>query len=244
MDTAKLWFCFTLFCICGSWISCLDINCDWATEYELGNTCIKACPLGEHPKEPWQGNSGIVCEKCPPNHASEKVKCLCNNGWCLNEDCSSCEKRKSCTPGHKMKRFGEFDYNYKCMAACQNYSYYDAEDSTCKPNTQCVGVVIPGNKTNNARCVSSGKQENPVQSHPFMVACLIVTALTCFIIIMYIAFQIYKYKMLLKLRKPCTHVLPSDTCSCKLSKEEMGDGSDSKTEGSEEYSKCDVNSFP
>jgi len=45
---------------------------------------------------------------------------------------------------------------------------------------------------------SAGKQENPVQSHPFMVACLIVTALTCFIIIMYIAFQIYKYKMLLK----------------------------------------------
>ncbi|XP_056109709.1 tumor necrosis factor receptor superfamily member 18 [Rhinichthys klamathensis goyatoka] len=241
MDIAKLWFWFTLLCVCGSWISSLAINCDWTTEYELGKKCFKACPSGEYPKESWQENSGIVCEKCPPNPALGKVKCFCNNDLCLNEDCSSCEKRISCEPGHKMRRRGDFDYNYICEPACPKNTYYDAEGSTCKSIIQCVGDVIPGNKTHNARCVSSDKQENGILSHPFMVACLIVTVLTCFVFIMYIAFQIFKYKMLIKLRKPCTHVLPSDTCSCKLSKEEMGDGSDSV---SEEYSKCDVNSFP
>ncbi|XDV35480.1 hypothetical protein PO909_005417, partial [Leuciscus waleckii] len=144
---------------------------------------------------------------------------------------------------------GGFDYNYYCEE-CPNNTYNDAEDSRCKSITKCVGdVIFPGNKTHNARCVSSGvgnntdpdrstnKQETGIQSHPLIVTCLVVTVLTCFVFIMYTAFQIYKYKMLLKLRKPCTRVLPSDTCSCKLSKEEMGYGSDSKSEVSEEYSK-------
>ncbi|XP_077056055.1 tumor necrosis factor receptor superfamily member 18 isoform X2 [Siphateles boraxobius] len=233
MDTAKLWF--TLLCVCGSWISTLAINCDWTTEYEIENKCCKACPSGEYPK----GSCQAECEKCPKNPALE-VKCFCNNHLCLNEKCSSCEKRTSCKPGQQLNRTGDFDYNYTCVP-CPDNTYNDAEDSRCKSITKCVGgVIFPGNKTHNARCVSSvtrhptDKQENGIQSHPFMVACLIVTVLTCFVFIMYTAFQIFKYKMLLKLRKPCTRVLPSDTCSCKLSKEEMGDA---KTEVSEEYSK-------
>lgn len=43
-------------------------------------------------------------------------------------------------------------------------------------------------------------------------------------------------------KKPCTHVLPSD--SCKLSKEEKGEECDFKTEVSEEYCKCDVYGIP
>ncbi|KAK7145074.1 hypothetical protein R3I94_011238 [Phoxinus phoxinus] len=261
MDTAKLCFWFTLLCVCGSWISSLPLNCDWTTEYELGNICHKACPSGEYLKKSGkENNRDIVCEKCPPNPASEEVKCFCNNRLCLNEQCTSCRERLSCKPGEQLRRNGKFDYGYDCVP-CPNNTYNDAEGSRCKNITKCVGVeIFSGNKTHNARCDSSvpigvrndtdtnhstDKQENGIQSHPFMVACLIVTVLTCFVFIMYTALQILKYKMLLKLRKPCTRVLSSDTCSCKLSKEEMGEnGSDSKTEISEEFSMCDVNSFP
>lgn len=60
---------------------------------------------GEYPK----GSCQEKCEKCPQNPASatDKVKCFCNNQLCSNEDCSNCEKRKSCKPGHQLNRSGK-----------------------------------------------------------------------------------------------------------------------------------------
>ncbi|XP_048054757.1 tumor necrosis factor receptor superfamily member 18 [Megalobrama amblycephala] len=253
MDTAKLWV--TLLCVCGSWILSLAINCDWITEYEFENRCCKACPSGQYPKVPCQGNNkGSVCEECSPKLASAMDRCFCNNNHlCMNDKCNICEPRPRCKPGHQLNRSGEFDYSFICEP-CPENTYNDAEDSMCKSITKCEGVgkIFPGNQTHNARCTPSvvpnnssvttdpGKQENKIQStHSFMVACLTVTVLTCLVFIIYTAFQIFKYKMLIKLRKkPCRHVLPSD--SCKLSKEEKGEECDFKTEVSEEYSKSDI----
>uniref|UniRef100_A0A671PU10 Tumor necrosis factor receptor superfamily, member 18 n=1 Tax=Sinocyclocheilus anshuiensis TaxID=1608454 RepID=A0A671PU10_9TELE len=210
MDTAKLWF--TLLCVCGCWILSLAINCDWITEYEYDERCCKACPLVPCPNN----NTESVCEKCS-TAVSAKDKCFCKD----NHLCA-------------------FDYWYFCEP-CPNNTYNDAEDSTCKSITKCVGgEIFPGNKTHNARCVSSGLEKDRSQTtHSFMLACLVVTVLTCQVFIMYTAFQIFKYKMLTKSNKPCTHrmVLPSDTCSCTLSEEEKG-------EDSEDPCKHYVHSFP
>ncbi|XP_016421065.1 tumor necrosis factor receptor superfamily member 18-like [Sinocyclocheilus rhinocerous] len=278
MDTAKLWF--TLLCVCGCWILSLAINCDWTTEYDYEERCCKACPLGEYPKVPCpENNTESVCEKCS-TAVSAKDKCFCkDNHLCFDDKCGICKTRERCKPGHQLKRTGAFDYWYFCEP-CPNNTYNDAEDSTCKSITKCVGgEIFPGNKTHNAICVSSGlyflllsytthtvimgkmlqmhfsffhskfhsstsrererEKDRSQTTHSFMLACLAVTVLTCLVFIMYTAFQIFKYKMLTKISKPCTHrmVLPSDTCSCKLSKEEKG-------EDSEDPCKHDVHSFP
>uniref|UniRef100_A0A672T5J7 Tumor necrosis factor receptor superfamily, member 18 n=1 Tax=Sinocyclocheilus grahami TaxID=75366 RepID=A0A672T5J7_SINGR len=202
MDTAKLWF--TLLCVCGCWILSLAINCDWTTEYEYEERCCKACPLVPCP----ENNTESVCEKCS-TAVSAKDKCFCkDNHLCFDDKCGICA----------------FDYWYFCEP-CPDNTYNDAEDSTCKSITKCVGgEIFPGNKTHNARCVSSEREKDRSQTtHPFMLACLVVTVLTCLVFII----------------KPCTQrmVLPSDTCSCKLSKEE-------KAEDSEDPCKHDVHSFP
>ncbi|XP_059353792.1 tumor necrosis factor receptor superfamily member 18 [Carassius carassius] len=91
-----------------------------------------------------------------------------------------------------------------------------------------------------------GTHNNGNQTHSFMVACLAVTVFTCLVFIMYTAFKIFRYKMRTKISKPpCTHrmVLPSDTCSCKLSKEEEGEKKD-LTYHSEVPCKHDVHRFP
>lgn len=63
---------------------------------------FKLVLTGEYPK------NCEKCEKCPPNPASDSVKCFCNNHACLNEDCSKCEKRKSCeSTGYELKRTGK-----------------------------------------------------------------------------------------------------------------------------------------
>uniref|UniRef100_A0A673H9H4 Tumor necrosis factor receptor superfamily member 18-like n=1 Tax=Sinocyclocheilus rhinocerous TaxID=307959 RepID=A0A673H9H4_9TELE len=234
MDTAKLWF--TLLCVCGCWILSLAINCDWTTEYDYEERCCKACPLVPCP----ENNTESVCEKCS-TAVSAKDKCFCkDNHLCFDDKCGICKTRERCKPGHQLKRTGAFDYWYFCEP-CPNNTYNDAEDSTCKSITKCVGgEIFPGNKTHNAICVSSEREKDRSQTtHSFMLACLAVTVLTCLVFIMYTAFQIFKYKMLTKSNKPCTHrmVLPSDTCSCKLSKEEKG-------EDSEDPCKHDVHSFP
>ncbi|KAL1272527.1 hypothetical protein QQF64_028389 [Cirrhinus molitorella] len=167
-----------------------------------------------------------------------------------------CKPRKRCEPGYQLRRTGRFDYNYYCEP-CQINTYNDAEDSTCKLITKCDGgEIFPGNQTHNARCASSvpqlttvhaGNQEekNSQTTHSFMVACLVVTVLTFLVFIMYTAFQTFKYKMHTKISHPYTQriVLPSDTCSCKLSKEEQGEENDSNTEVSDVPCKHDFH-FP
>ncbi|XP_058635668.1 tumor necrosis factor receptor superfamily member 18 isoform X2 [Onychostoma macrolepis] len=249
MDTAKLWF--MLFCVCGNWILSLAINCDWTTEYEYGKRCCKACPSGQYPKVPCSENKNYsVCETCSTAILAMH-KCVCNDTHlCSGEGCEHCKPREKCKPGHQLRRHGAFDYSYTCEP-CPNNTYNDAEDSTCKPITKCAGgEIFLGNKTHNARCSSSdqGAQNNGSQTtHSFMVACLTVTLLTCLVFIMYMAFKIFKYKMLTKISKPpCTHRMgfPSDPCSCKLSKEEEGEVKESKTELLEVPCRHDVNSFP
>uniref|UniRef100_A0A8C2KNG7 Tumor necrosis factor receptor superfamily, member 18 n=1 Tax=Cyprinus carpio TaxID=7962 RepID=A0A8C2KNG7_CYPCA len=257
MDTAKLWF--MLLCVCGSWISSLAyVNCDWTTEYEHGEKCCKACPLGQYPKVKCSENKNdSVCEKCSTD-ISAMNRCFCkDNHLCSDDNCENCMPRIKCKPGHQLKRNGNFEYTYVCEL-CPENTYNDAEDSTCKSITKCAdGEIFPGNKTHNARCGSSAKfttgdpgdqrkiQNNESQTHSFMVACLAVTVLTCLVFILYTAFKMFRYKTRTKICKPaCTHrmVLPSDTCSCKLSKEEEGEEKN-LTELSEVPCKHDVHRF-
>ncbi|XP_016374483.1 tumor necrosis factor receptor superfamily member 18 isoform X1 [Sinocyclocheilus rhinocerous] len=259
MDTAKLWF--MLLCVCGGWILSLAyIDCDWTTEYEYGEKCCTACPSDQYPKVTCSENkSDSVCENCL-TAISAMDKCFCNdNHVCSDDKCTNCDPREKCKPGHQLRRTGAFDYTYFCES-CPENTYNDVEDSTCKSITKCAGgEIFPGNQTHNARCGPSaefttvhpgdqGAQNNGSQTtHPFMLACLAVTVLTCLVFIMYTAFKIFRYKMRTKISKPsCTHrmVLPSDTCSCKLSKEEEGEEKDSKTELSEVPCKHDVHRFP
>ncbi|XP_026117101.1 tumor necrosis factor receptor superfamily member 18 [Carassius auratus] len=259
MDTAKLWL--MLLCICGRWILSLAyINCDWTTEVEYNKICCKACPSGYFPKPCSENKSDSVCEKCS-KASSDMEKCLCkDNHLCSNDKCGKCEPRKICHPGYQLQRYGNFDYNYLCEP-CPSNTYNDVEDSTCKSITKCVdGEIFPGNQTHNARCGSPAKFTtvhskttnsqptiyNGNQTHTFMVACLAVTVFTCLVFIMYTAFKIFRYKMGTKISKPpCTHrmVLPSDTCSCKLSKEEEGEVKD-LTYHAEVPCKHDVHRFP
>ncbi|XP_043097948.1 tumor necrosis factor receptor superfamily member 18 [Puntigrus tetrazona] len=237
MDTAKLWF--MLLCVCVSWISSLALNCDWTTEYEHENRCCKACPSGHYPKVLCSKNkSDSECVNCS-TATSAIEKCFCkDNHLCSDDKCENCKPREKCKPGQQLKRNGAFDYTYFCEP-CPDNTYNDAEDSTCKSITKCAGgEIFPGNKTHNARCGSLAKfttvhpggqwtQNNSSQTtHSFMVACLIFTVLTCLVFVMYAVFKICTYKMRTKTSKPlCTHrmALPSDTCICKLSKEEEGD---------------------
>ncbi|KAK2889449.1 hypothetical protein Q8A67_014824 [Cirrhinus molitorella] len=254
MDTAKLWF--MLLCVCSSWILCLAIQCNWTTEYEYEKRCCKACPAGEYPKVPCPENGDSVCQKCSTAVLAIE-KCFCKvDHLCFDDKCASCKPRKRCEPGYQLRRTGRFDYNYYCEP-CQINTYNDAEDSTCKLITKCDGgEIFPGNQTHNARCASSvpqlttvhaGNQEekNSQTTHSFMVACLVVTVLTFLVFIMYTAFQTFKYKMHTKISHPYTQriVLPSDTCSCKLSKEEQGEENDSNTEVSDVPCKHDFH-FP
>ncbi|XP_050969097.1 tumor necrosis factor receptor superfamily member 18 [Labeo rohita] len=239
MDTAKLWF--TLLCFCNIWILCLAIRCDWTKEYAYNNKCCKACPSGEYPKEPCSD----MCQKCSTAF-SAKDKCFCkDNHVCSNDKCESCNPRERCKPGHQLIRNGAFEYTYYCEQ-CSDNTYSDAEDSICKPITKCVGgEIFAGNRTHNARCASSVTTVHPAkeekqESHTIdylMVASLAITLLTCMIFIMYTAFKFFRYKMLRKISKQCTH-------NCKLSKEEEGEEDDSKSEISEVPFKHDLYSFP
>ncbi|KAI2663767.1 Tumor necrosis factor receptor superfamily member 18 [Labeo rohita] len=234
--TVDLWF--TLLCFCNIWILCLAIRCDWTKEYAYNNKCCKACPSGEYPKEPCSD----MCQKCSTAF-SAKDKCFCkDNHVCSNDKCESCNPRERCKPGHQLIRNGAFEYTYYCEQ-CSDNTYSDAEDSICKPITKCVGgEIFAGNRTHNARCASSvhPAKEEKQESHTIdylMVASLAITLLTCMIFIMYTAFKFFRYKMLRKISKQCTH-------NCKLSKEEEGEEDDSKSEISEVPFKHDLYSFP
>uniref|UniRef100_A0A671NSJ4 Tumor necrosis factor receptor superfamily member 18-like n=1 Tax=Sinocyclocheilus anshuiensis TaxID=1608454 RepID=A0A671NSJ4_9TELE len=222
MDTAKLWF--MLLCVCGGWILSLAyIDCDWTTEYEYGEKCCTACPSDQYPKVTCSENkSDSVCEKCS-TAISAMDKCFCyDNHVCSDDKCTNCDPRKKCKPGHQLKRNGAFDYTYFCEP-CPENTYNDVEDSTCKSITKCAGgEIFPGNQTHNARCGSFG---------------LYFLLLTC---------STHTVMGLILSKLSCTHrmVLPSDTCSCKLSKEEEGEEKDSKTELSEVPCKHDVHRFP
>ncbi|XP_073708776.1 tumor necrosis factor receptor superfamily member 18 [Garra rufa] len=255
MDTAKLWF--TLLCVCSSWILCLAIQCDWRTEYEYGNRCCKACPSGEYPKVPCPKSGDSVCQKCS-TAVSPSDKCFCkDNHLCFDDKCTTCNPRERCKPGHQLRRTGAYDYTFYCDP-CEDNFYNDVEDSTCKPITKCVGgEIFPGNRTHNSRCASSVKfttvprgnqdEEKDTQAtHPFMLACLAVAVLTFLVFIIYIVCQFVRYKMRTKISKAYTQriVLPPDSCSCKLSKEEEGEEDDYKSEVSDVLCKHHLHSFP
>ncbi|XP_051987006.1 tumor necrosis factor receptor superfamily member 18-like [Xyrauchen texanus] len=231
MNAAKIWFS-PLF-VCSIWILSLAINCDWTTEYEFQGKCCKDCPSGEYPKYHCkENNSDSVCERCP---TKVEDKCFCEGKMlCKDDECSKCVPKEKCKPGHQLMREGNFKYKYHCEQ-CPNTMFNDAEDSECKPFAKCDGlrVVFPGNSTHNARC---GLYDSPIlirslTSHPVVMACLTITVLIFLVLIMYTAFQIYKHRRHRKISQPYIHRMrmPSDTCSCQLSKEEIGDDSDSKT---------------
>ncbi|XP_051563273.1 uncharacterized protein LOC127446407 [Myxocyprinus asiaticus] len=216
----------------GIWILSLAINCDWTSEYTFQGKCCKTCPLGEYPKEHCkENNSDSVCERCSTKF---KDKCFCEGKILCNDDeCSKCVPKEKCKPGHQLMREGNFKYEYHCEP-CPNTMFNDAEDSKCKPFAKCDGlrVIFPGNSTHNARCGLDDKGEiSSPNFNPVVMASLTITVLICLVLIMHTAFQTYKHRRHRKISQACTHRmgLPSDTCSCQLSKEEIGDDSDSKT---------------
>ncbi|TRY82123.1 hypothetical protein DNTS_009444, partial [Danionella cerebrum] len=256
MENVRL--CFALFCVLNSWRLSLTLNCDWTTEFDHDKRCCKACPSGHYPKVPCSESKGESdCEKCPPstNQLSKMNSCFCKEKHiCSDDRCNRCEPRMKCEAGHQLKRQGNFDYSFICEP-CQDNTYNDVEDSSCKPITRCYGVaeIFPGNKTHNSICyiailpnaVNPGPQDliPGTSPHSFQMTCLTITLLICLVVIVYASLQIFKYRTLIKLNKQCAHrtVLPTEMCSCKLSKEEKGDELESKL--SEDLIKQDVLSW-
>ncbi|XP_005166120.2 tumor necrosis factor receptor superfamily member 18 isoform X1 [Danio rerio] len=254
MNTVKLWV--TLLCVCGRGI--LSLDCDWTTEYDDNNRCCKACPAGEYPISACsQDRTDSLCEKCPSDltHLSAENRCFCKDKHlCAGYQCEDCQPREKCKPGQQLMRIGNFHFSFYC-APCQNNTYNDVEDSTCKPITKCdgVGEFFPGNQTHNANCVPEEVIPDTTKSPPeqnrsqyfqsLMVACITITVLTCLVFITLSAFQIFKYKTFIKLNrsKLCTHTRVVSSESCKLSKEERGESDhEHKIDLSED---CD-HSFP
>ncbi|XP_056606861.1 tumor necrosis factor receptor superfamily member 18 isoform X1 [Triplophysa dalaica] len=239
MDTFKLWF--TLLCVPNVWILTMADDCDWAIQYENGGICCQACPSGEYPTKHCSENNGkSVCGKCPA--ASDDSRCFCTDKpLCNDNTCTECLPRPTCTPGLRLIRNGDFDYNYICMS-CANGTYKDDEDGLCKSFAKCDGfrMIFAGNRTHNARCAGyedtnakeASKAPHIDNYYYIMMACLTITVFICLLLVMYIASRRFKRRNQKKLFQPFTYkvALPSDACNCKLSKEEKGDDeSDSKT---------------
>ncbi|XP_055069682.2 tumor necrosis factor receptor superfamily member 18 [Misgurnus anguillicaudatus] len=250
MDSAKFWF--TLLCVCSGWILTLAISCDWTTQYENDGKCCQVCPTGMYPTQHCsESNGASVCAKCPDT--SVKRGCFCENKLCSDDKCSKCVPIEQCEPGFQLWREGNFDFGYKCEP-CSNGTYNDVKGGTCKPFAKCDGFQLgfAGNSTHNARCINhenlihvSNKELSSNHFSNIMMLSLTAAVILCLVLIVYTAFQHWKHTRRVKSFQPCTHkmVLPPDACSCKLSKEEMGDEIDSK-ETSEFSFTCDGHSFP
>ncbi|XP_066522795.1 tumor necrosis factor receptor superfamily member 18 [Hoplias malabaricus] len=229
---------------------CLAVDCNWYTQYEYKGKCCDACPPGQYPKD----FCSTVCEVCTDKDAA---KCPCTKSHLYgDEDVLKCVDRPTCKPGEELKRSGRFSYNYYCNK-CPNNTYSAMEDSMCEPITDCrkfgLDVLFPGNITHNAKC---GWQSPEPRQDTFnstldsyqltlkaIVVCLAINSVMC----MALMFNACIGRSTDRRKKNKSHsttrslILPSEDCSCKLSKEEKGDPSESFSDVSDaSTSNCEV----
>ncbi|XP_067314609.1 tumor necrosis factor receptor superfamily member 18 [Pseudorasbora parva] len=213
-------------CFCQDNYLCRDNKCD-SCESKL------KCKPGEQLTRYGKFDHIYLCEPCPNNTYNDAEDSTCKPITKI-----ICDGVDELFPGNQTHNAICLHSGGRTSISKDGVTHRPAHISAVTHKPAHTGAVThrptPGTSTEN------GNQ----YTHSFMVACLIVTVLTFLVFFMYTAFQIFKYKMLTKLRKPCIHALPSDICSYKLSKEEMGEQANSKTEVPEENRKFDVNSFP
>ncbi|KAI4900617.1 hypothetical protein NFI96_011552 [Prochilodus magdalenae] len=209
---------------------CLALDCNWRTQYEYGGRCCDACPSGKYPKEPCTGR----CEECTAN--ATDTRCACSdNSYCIDDACSACKPKPRCKPGEELRRTGRFLFNYVCKP-CPDNMYSDAEDGVCEPIADCrrlgLEVLFPGNATHNARC---GWQDSDQLTHKVLVVCLAINGLICLALLINACVRRSTDRRKKNKRRSTMRslVMPAEECSCKLSKEEMGDECDSDSDASE-----------
>ncbi|XP_062853240.1 tumor necrosis factor receptor superfamily member 18 [Trichomycterus rosablanca] len=213
MDSIKLWLKVLIMDYVLS--MCLDLKCNWKTQYE---------------------HRGICCDSCPKANSKTNTRCSCSDKpLCINSDCSDCALRPKCKRGERLKRAGNFKFTYTCTP-CPNMTYNDEEDSTCKPITDCskVGLLVlsAGNRTHNTRC---GCHDSNQLTSSIMIAGLVICSLICVALIINLCFQKTTERRVKKMFDffmfflpechPPIHslVLQSEECGYKLSKEEKGE---------------------
>ncbi|XP_036427230.1 tumor necrosis factor receptor superfamily member 18 [Colossoma macropomum] len=222
MDSVKLGL--KLFAV-GCFLSmCLAVDCNWKTHYEYNGKCCLACPAGKYHKEPCSSH----CEECTKN--ASNTRCACSdNPLCSDDHCSECGPRLRCKRGEELRRIGAFSFTYVCKP-CPDNMYSDAEDSMCEPIVNCrklgLGELFPGNRTHNARC---GWQDSDQLTHKVIVVCLAINGLICLALLINACIRrsTDRRKKYRRRSTARTLVVPSEECTCKLSKEEMGDECDS-----------------
>ncbi|XP_041945170.1 tumor necrosis factor receptor superfamily member 18 [Alosa sapidissima] len=109
-----------------------------------------------------------VAQSCT---STSNAKCSCRPGFdCANPECGRCVKLPHCREGEELKREGNYKFSYFCQP-CNNTSYSDTENGTCKPFIKCHSIgldeVFPGNRTHNAKCgiiPPPGKPEKELQT--------------------------------------------------------------------------------
>ncbi|XP_072539294.1 tumor necrosis factor receptor superfamily member 18 [Salminus brasiliensis] len=235
MDSVQLWL--RVWAMGYVLSMCLAANCTWKTQYEYKKKCCDACPSGTYPREP-----------C----STQCVNCTSSNHWChcgemplcTNEDCSACVARPLCKPGEELIRTGNFEFSYICKE-CPENMYNDKEDGTCGPIADCrklgLDVLFPGNRTQNTRC---GWQDSNQWTLKVIVVCLAINGLISLALLVNACSQrsTLKRKKTKRCSATCSLGMPSEECSCKLSKEEMGGACDLHSDDSsdESGSKCEV----
>ncbi|XP_076870137.1 tumor necrosis factor receptor superfamily member 18 isoform X2 [Brachyhypopomus gauderio] len=164
------------------------------------------------------------CENCSAATSSE-TRCSCG-GEHLCEDlgCSKCIPRPRCKRGEQLKRSGKYDFSYYCEP-CPNATFNNVTDGVCVPILDCrkfgFSTLFPGNKTHDARCVCP-KDKYDDLIHVVMGICLAITSLICVVLFINICIR----KAMYKKRKNKHHLIHPNECSCKLSKEEIGENHD------------------
>ncbi|XP_016892162.1 tumor necrosis factor receptor superfamily member 18 [Cynoglossus semilaevis] len=166
-------------------------------------------------------------EKCT---ATTDAKCLCDFGFlCSDNQCSSCEENK-CVPGEKLKRREVTNgtvvtqYLYQCEPACPDHTYYDDQDQTCRPRTQCSALgldeLFSGNKSHNSVCDIQGlKNGNLV---PMILGLSFAVFSVCFLVPFLLAVAYRRNLWRRKSNYLAELMVRHDVTNFHLSKEESG----------------------
>ncbi|XP_014840060.1 PREDICTED: tumor necrosis factor receptor superfamily member 9 [Poecilia mexicana] len=225
-------------------------------QYEKYGRCCKKCEAGTYMKDFCSQTRETVCIACPEGTYAEyinafdhcekcpscqqgfaenctkttKGNCQCRPGFlCSDKSCSLCEENK-CSAGEKpiKTELENGNYSYDCEFKCRENHFFDAEEDTCKPWTQCgaKGLVekIPGSKTHDAVCIDPQRDGSDYgNAHWIMSIGFVFLSLTLFLFMFYACSKKLRRNQKNSVAsKISVQAVSSKTSDFHLSKEESG----------------------
>ncbi|XP_075459771.1 tumor necrosis factor receptor superfamily member 18 [Ascaphus truei] len=229
--------CQMIWSLLGSWWLLVRLGTGWAVNAECDMTfppvtCKEGIPSC---KKGIQANPPVPCR--------HDGYCCCSPGYvCTGKPCEYCIEVPPCGKGNEPKRIGQFVFSYPCKP-CENGTYSDTENGSCKPWTKCTSkgleTMTTGNKTNDVKCVVSAVKKAPekpevTNAYSYLYIALSAVALLI-LILLSIVFHLFIWKM--KTNKLIKAAVPqpppvcaplrlkeeADSWSCQFPEEEHGE---------------------